>query len=67
MVNYARFLNIVPDSVLEKANQKFTKRLLFIENVAKEKGKSINELNHSELQSLWLKAKNYESSEDKSS
>ena len=35
------FLNIEPDSVLEKANQKFTKRLLFIENVAKEKGKSI--------------------------
>ena len=67
MVNYARFLNIEPDSALEKANQKFTKRLLFIENVTKEKGKSINELNHSELDSLWLEAKNYDSLEDKSS
>ena len=67
MVNYARFLNIEPDSVLEKANQKFTKRLLFIENSAKEKGKSINELNQSELNNLWLEAKNYDSIEDESS
>ena len=67
MVNYARFLNIEPDTALEKANKKFTKRLLFIENVTKEKGKSINELNHSELDSLWLEAKNYDSLEDKSS
>ena len=67
MVNYARFLNIEPDTALEKANQKFTKRLLFIENVTKEKGKSINELNHSEFHSLWLEAKNYDSLEDKSS
>ena len=67
MVNYARFLNIESDSVLEKANQKFTKRLLFIENSAKEKGKSINELNQSELNNLWLEAKNYDSLEDESS
>ena len=67
MVNYARFLDIEPDSVLEKANQKFAKRLLFIENSAKEKGKSINELNHSELNNLWLEAKNYDSLEDESS
>ena len=55
------------DSVLEKANQKFSKRLLFIENSTKEKGKSINELSHSELNNLWLEAKNYDSSEDESS
>ncbi len=67
MVNYARFLNIEPDSVLEKANQKFTKRLLFVENSAKEIGKSINELNQSELNNLWLEAKNYDSLEDESS
>ena len=67
MVNYARFLNIESDSVLEKANQKFTKRLLFIENSAKEKGKSINELGQSELNNLWLEAKNYDSLEDESS
>ena len=67
MVNYARFLNIESDSVLEKANQKFTKRLLFIENNAKEKGKLINELGQSELNNLWLEAKNYDSLEDESS
>ena len=67
MVNYARFLNIESDTVLEKANQKFTKRLLFIENKANKKGKLINELGQSELNNLWLEAKNYDSLEDESS
>ena len=67
MVNYARFLNIESDTVLEKANQKFTKRLLFIENNANKKGKLINELGQSELNNLWLEAKNYDSIEDESS
>ena len=67
MVNYARFLNIESDTVLEKANQKFTKRLLFIENNANKKGKLINELGQSELNNLWLEAKNYDSLEDESS
>lgn len=67
MVNYARFLNIEPDSALEKANQKFMKRLLFIENNARKNGKLINELSHSELNNLWLDAKNYHSPDDESS
>ena len=67
IVNYARFLNIESDTVLEKANQKFTKRLLFIENKANKKGKLINELGQSELNNLWLEAKNYDSLEDESS
>ena len=67
IVNYARFLNIESDTVLEKANQKFTKRLLFIENNANKKGKLINELGQSELNNLWLEAKNYDSIEDESS
>ena len=67
MVNYARFLNIESDTVLEKANQKFTKRLLFIENNANKKGKLINELGQSEFNNLWLEAKNYDSLEDESS
>ena len=67
IVNYARFLNIESDTVLEKANQKFTKRLLFIENNANKKGKLINELGQSELNNLWLEAKNYDSLEDESS
>ena len=67
MVNYARFLNIESDTVLEKANQKFAKRLLFIENKANKKGKLINELGQSELNNLWLEAKNYDSLEDESS
>ena len=67
MVNYARFLDVDPDSALEKANQKFMKRLLFIEKSARKKSKSINELSHSELNNLWLEAKNYYSSDDNSS
>ena len=67
MVNYARFLNIESDTVLEKANQKFAKRLLFIENKANKKGKLINELGQSELNNLWLEAKNYDSLADEAS
>ena len=60
IINYARFLNIDSDSALERTNQKFTKRLSFIENIAKKNGKSINELTLKQLNNLWSAAKNYD-------
>ena len=60
IINYARFLNIDSDSALERTNQKFTKRLSFIENIAKKKGKSINELTFNQLNNLWSEAKNHD-------
>ena len=35
------FLNIDSDSALERTNQKFTKRLSFIENIAKKMGNQL--------------------------
>ena len=60
IINYARFLNIDSDSALERTNQKFTKRMSFIENIAKKNGKSINELTLKQLNNLWSEAKNYD-------
>ena len=58
IINYARFLNIDSDSALERANQKFIKRLSYVENIAKKNGKSINELTLKQLNNLWSEAKN---------
>ena len=60
IINYARFLNIDSDSALERANQKFTKRMSFIENIAKKNGKSINELTFKQLNKLWSEAINHD-------
>lgn len=60
IINYARFLNIDSDSALERTNQKFIKRLFFIENIAKKNGKSINELTFKQLNNLWSEAKNHD-------
>ena len=60
IINYARFLNIDSDSALERTNQKFTKRLSFIENIAKKTGKSINQLTFKQLNNLWSEAKNHD-------
>ena len=57
MVNYARFLNISPETALEKANKKFTRRFEFIEGKIKEQGKNITESNITEMDGFWNEAK----------
>lgn len=58
LINYARFLKINPDTSLERTNQKFINRFNYIENKAKEKGIEITEMSLSEMESLWIEAKN---------
>src|SRR6202007_194537 len=45
LINYARFLNISPETALEKANKKFIRRFEFIEQKIKEQGKNITDSN----------------------
>ncbi len=54
LVNYARFLNIDPETALEKTNRKFKRRFEFIEAKA---SKSLNEMSLEEMDALWEKAK----------
>ncbi len=57
LINYARFLNISPETALEKANKKFTRRFEFIEQKINEQGKSITDSNLTEMDGFWNEAK----------
>lgn len=57
LVNAARLYNIRPDNALEKTNAKFIKRFNYIEQKAKEKGQSLNEMTLDEMEALWQEAK----------
>jgi XTP/dITP diphosphohydrolase len=57
LINYSRFLNISPETALEKANKKFTRRFEFIEQKINEQGKSIVDSNLTEMDGFWNEAK----------
>jgi len=57
LVNYSRFLNISPETALEKANKKFMRRFEFIEQKITEQGKSITDSNLTEMDGFWNEAK----------
>jgi len=57
LINYARFLNISPETALEKANKKFIKRFEFIEQKINEQGRSITDSNLTEMDGFWNEAK----------
>lgn len=57
LVNFARHNGIHPEDALEKTNKKFIKRFNYIEQKAKERGKSIADLSLDEMENLWQEAK----------
>ena len=57
MINYARFLNINPDTALERTNQKFSKRFAYLEAKANAMGKSLQDMNLAEMDVFWEEAK----------
>ena len=57
MINYARFLNINPDTALERTNQKFSKRFAFLEAKANAMGKSLQDMTLAEMDVFWEEAK----------
>ncbi|MDO5760359.1 MAG: nucleoside triphosphate pyrophosphohydrolase [Bacteroidota bacterium] len=57
LINYARFLDINPDTALEKTNRKFKTRFQYIEQKAKEKGLNLSDMTLEEMDSLWNEAK----------
>lgn len=58
LINYARFININPENALEKTNKKFIKRFQYLEEKAKETGKSLQEMTLTEMDLFWNQAKN---------
>jgi len=57
VVELARFLGVDAESALQKANERFIKRFTFIEEEAKKRGKSIEDLSLEEMDKLWIRAK----------
>lgn len=57
MINYARFINVDPESALEKTNKKFIKRFQLMEDLIKDDNKEISTMNLEEMDIYWEKAK----------
>lgn len=55
LINYARFINVDPETALEKVNVKFKKRFEYIEAHA---DRSLEEMTLEEMDALWNQAKN---------
>lgn len=57
LVNYARFININVETALERTNKKFIKRFQYLEEKAKESGKSLTDMSLAEMDVYWEEAK----------
>lgn len=57
LVNFSRFININPETALERTNKKFIKRFQHIETRAKEAGKTLQEMSLAEMDVYWEEAK----------
>ena len=57
LINYARFLNIDPETALEKTNKKFKHRFELMETYATEKGLDLAKLSLAEKEAIWQSMK----------
>lgn len=57
LVNYSRFLNIDAENALERTNKKFQRRFQQMEAMALEQGRRLNDMNLTEMDTLWNKVK----------
>lgn len=57
LVNYSRFIKVNPMDALEVANKKFRSRFAFVEEKAREMGKSLVDMSLDEMNELWEMAK----------
>ena len=56
-INYARFLKINPENALERTNKKFMSRFMYLEQKAKEIGRSLDQMSLEEMDVYWEEAK----------
>ncbi|MBN1287004.1 MAG: nucleoside triphosphate pyrophosphohydrolase [Anaerolineae bacterium] len=57
VVNWARWLGVLPESALRETNQRFRRRFQYIEEAARRQRRSVNELSLAEMDALWEEAK----------
>jgi len=57
LINYARFLQVDADLVLERTNQKFMNRFKRMEEEAKKEGKELKDMTLDEMDAIWNRIK----------
>ena len=57
LVNYSRFLEIDAENALERTNKKFQRRFQAMEVLALEQGRTLNDMNLTEMDTLWNQVK----------
>jgi XTP/dITP diphosphohydrolase len=57
LVNYARFIDLNPETALERTNKKFIKRFTYLEEQAKAAGKQLKDMTLAEMDVYWERAK----------
>ncbi len=57
LVNYARFIDINPETALERTNKKFIKRFQYLEEEAKANGQQLHNMTLAEMDVYWNEAK----------
>jgi XTP/dITP diphosphohydrolase len=57
LINYARFIDVDPESALEKTNKKFIKRFQYLEAEATKAGKKLHDMTLAEMDVYWNAAK----------
>jgi nucleoside triphosphate diphosphatase len=62
IVNIARYLSLDPESSLKKTNRKFKRRFQWIEGQLRTSGRTPQQATMDELENLWQKAKQFETS-----
>lgn len=60
LVNYARFIDINPETALERTNRKFIRRFQYLERNAKASGKLLHQMSLDEMDVFWNEAKKEE-------
>jgi XTP/dITP diphosphohydrolase len=53
LINYARFLQVDAEGVLEKTNKKFIRRFQQMESIAAANGRSLSDMSLEEMDTVW--------------
>lgn len=59
LINYARFINVDPESALERTNKKFIKRFQYLEAEAKKNDQSLKNMTLEEMDVYWNQSKDH--------
>ncbi len=57
LVNYARFLQVDAEAVLERTNKKFQTRFMAMETIAAGQGRSLTDMSLDEMDAIWNQVK----------